>query len=197
MPGPSVPFLGEVSVAGTYDVAELENLIQRAGSAVVAQAGTFYLEPAALAGLAAGEVELIKAAVARANAEGAATVRTAALDPAALADAINRGTKAVGGAADLAGHIKTLVEGVAATVKWWGVTLELSRSSAEALERVAGPDLSAILGIVALVFPPAASVNLVIGACGAGLAGWIRAANGPDGVRIGLYFWVVPWVSRR
>lgn len=98
---------------------------------------------------------------------------------------------------DVVAHVEALIRGTSnGRVNWWGPTVELDEKAAKALAALVGPDLGLILTIVGIFVPEAAPVLAIVGVVGLALAAWIEAANDGNGVRLGVYFWVIPAVSR-
>lgn len=107
--------------------------------------------------------------------------------------------KALETAPEIVKDAQAVVHGAKASAHWWGVTVELTGEAAKALSNLLTKDLAPFTGLLSAAtasVPVVAAVLAILGALTAAFAQWISAANKSEkGVAIGLYFWLVPWVS--
>jgi hypothetical protein len=206
--GPLV--LIETGVAGAEDGAALDitelmrliDTVDRLEAVVPAGDGTFTIDGEALAILNPIQQKLVTAAVARANCdpllqsdEGIAGAEGEPEKKPSLPEEIGRFAKIfTDSAVAVTKNVQTILEGSTATVKWWGVEVDMTEDAAKALAASVSQQIGPVLCAVGVLHPAASPTLMVVLAAGGALAGWINTANSKNGVRIGLYLWLVPWV---
>jgi hypothetical protein len=197
--------LAVVSSESVFDAERMLRIIEmvQGANGVRYVHGEYMADEAVLSNLDPTYRPMILAAVARANSD--VTTGPAAVMPMArtmsasdIADKVKEVGEQLRIPLGVIVDIQKFVAGIESSrSEWWGLTLELTRESATALERVLGPHLTAILAVLAPVIPNTAVVLAIIAAAGQLLSTWISSSNGSNGVRIQLLLWVVPVISGR